>query len=42
MAAYTLYISGFNNVGVLKGGFNDWTKSGRCKILRKHSVGALC
>ncbi len=34
MAAYELYISGFNNVGVLKGGFNDWTKSGRCKDLR--------
>ena len=31
MAAYALYTSGFDNVGVLKGGFNDWMKSGRCK-----------
>ena len=31
MAAYELFTSGYNNVGVLKGGFSDWTKSGRCK-----------
>ena len=29
MAAYTLYTSGYSNVGVLKGGFSDWMKSGR-------------
>ena len=29
MAAYELYTSGYSNVGVLKGGFSEWTKSGR-------------
>ena len=29
MAAYELVQMGFDNICVLKGGFTDWTKSGR-------------
>lgn len=32
MAAYELVQMGFDNICVLKGGFTDWTKSGRCVL----------
>ena len=32
MAAYELVQMGFDNIYVLKGGFTDWTKSGRCAL----------
>ena len=30
MAAYELVQMGFDNIFVLKGGFTEWAKSGRC------------
>ena len=33
MAAYELYTSGYSNVGILKGGFSDWMKSGRYNLV---------